>query len=51
MYKNIRSLHPIHWIALLLISSSTVCAQEICTNGVDDDGDNLIDLNDSDDCI
>ena len=25
-------------------------AQEICDNGIDDDGDNLVDLNDSEDC-
>lgn len=41
--------------AILLVSAlvlfSGVCfAQELCTNGIDDDGDGLIDLNDSLDC-
>lgn len=40
-----------HWILFLLgifLTTATI-AQEICTNGIDDDGDGLIDLND-DDC-
>jgi gliding motility-associated-like protein len=34
----------------MLVCIGTTCAQEICTNGVDDDNDGLIDLNDSEDC-
>ena len=37
-------------IFLMLVCIGTMCAQEICTNGVDDDNDGLIDLNDSEDC-
>ena len=37
------------WTYLLLAVSLSVSAQEICNNGIDDDGDTLIDLND-DDC-
>ena len=34
-----------------LIVITNLCAQEICDNGLDDDNDGLIDLNDSDcDC-
>lgn len=33
---------------LLLIFSAAVYGQEVCTNGVDDDGDGLTDLNDPD---
>ncbi|MFT3883869.1 MAG: gliding motility-associated C-terminal domain-containing protein [Flavobacteriales bacterium] len=40
----IRSTH----VLLLLLWGSTVLAQEICNNGIDDDGDGLIDLNDPD---
>jgi gliding motility-associated-like protein len=35
----------------MLVSISTLSAQEICNNGVDDDNDSLIDLNDSEDCV
>jgi len=34
-----------------VLLSQTLVAQEICDNGVDDDGDGLIDLNDGDDCF
>jgi gliding motility-associated-like protein len=34
----------------MLLIAHGVCAQEICNNGVDDDGDALIDLNDTADC-
>ena len=37
-------------LLLLLLFSSICTAQEICNNGIDDDGDGKIDLNDSD-CI
>lgn len=42
----IRSAHAI--ISFILIGS--VSAQEICNNGVDDDSDGLVDLNDVEDC-
>jgi gliding motility-associated-like protein len=35
----------------MLVCFGTMCAQEICTNGLDDDNDGLIDLNDSEDCV
>lgn len=36
---------------LLLFSVSLIQAQEICNNGIDDDADGLIDLNDAADCV
>ncbi len=42
-----------HRIALLLLLGSfslVLPAQEICTNGIDDDADGLVDLNDTTDC-
>jgi len=35
---------------ILILISSFVFSQEICDNGIDDDGDGLIDLNDTVDC-
>lgn len=35
---------------LFIISTAIAFSQEICDNGIDDDGDGLIDLNDVDDC-
>ncbi|MEO8588240.1 MAG: hypothetical protein ABI432_02640, partial [Flavobacteriales bacterium] len=35
---------------LLALSAPALLAQEACFNGIDDDGDGLIDLNDSTDC-
>ncbi|MGB3800184.1 MAG: hypothetical protein WA952_10250, partial [Lewinella sp.] len=35
---------------LLLLGSLILVAQEDCSNGIDDDGDGLIDLNDTTDC-
>lgn len=35
---------------LVLLAVGSVCGQEICTNGLDDDNDGLIDLNDVVDC-
>lgn len=35
---------------LLLLISSMLMSQEICNNGIDDDSDGFIDLNDIDDC-
>ena len=37
-------------LLFFLLFSSICIAQEICNNGIDDDGDGKIDLNDSD-CI
>ncbi len=34
----------------LLFLGTFLAAQEICDNGIDDDGDNLVDLNDTEDC-
>ena len=50
--------HPVYrcrWISLLFAFvlcsvSSALFAQEICDNGIDDDADGLVDLNDSTDC-
>ena len=36
---------------LLILSAGTSFSQEICDNGIDDDGDGLIDLNDSVECV
>ncbi|MFN8775230.1 MAG: hypothetical protein ACK5XV_00535, partial [Flavobacteriales bacterium] len=38
-------------VALLVFFCGMINAQEICDNGVDDDGDALIDLNDTADCL
>jgi gliding motility-associated-like protein len=35
----------------LLVFGASVNAQEVCDNGVDDDGDGLVDLNDDGECI
>ncbi len=43
-------LKRISFLVLLLGLSFTAFSQEICDNGIDDDNDGLIDLNDSDDC-
>ena len=44
---------PLKWllIVILIIPSSLIIAQEICDNGIDDDGDGLIDINDEQDCL
>jgi len=41
------------WLYLVMIMLFTVVvsAQEICDNGIDDDGDGLIDINDQEDCF
>ena len=44
---------PLHFLipfVFLIFICGSVSAQEICTNGIDDDNDGLIDLNDSLDC-
>ena len=38
-------------LIVLLLCSVFATAQEICTNGIDDDADGLIDLNDTTDCV
>ena len=38
------------YLLIILMLSFNVSAQEICTNGLDDDNDGLIDLNDYSDC-
>ena len=38
----------VFYILFLLLSNSIIFSQEICDNGIDDDGDGQIDLNDSD---
>ncbi len=35
----------------IIIISLSVFSQEICDNGIDDDGDNLVDMNDTADCF
>ncbi|WP_116106438.1 gliding motility-associated C-terminal domain-containing protein [Lewinella sp. IMCC34191] len=42
--------HRLLLVTLLLSSSIVLSAQEDCSNGIDDDGDGLIDLNDTTDC-
>jgi gliding motility-associated-like protein len=42
--------HKKFLVAVFLIISITGFSQEICNNGIDDDGDGLIDLNDITDC-
>ncbi len=37
---------PILWLSFLLVCSGIANAQEICDNGVDDNGNGLVDLND-----
>ena len=51
MQNNKTLNRSIACIFLLLVGIGTITAQEICTNGVDDDNDGLIDLNDSEDCV
>ena len=38
-------------VVLAIMMSGHLLAQENCTNGIDDDGDGLIDLNDTEDCF
>lgn len=37
-------------VSIFLFMSSALSAQEICDNGIDDDNDGLVDLNDTTDC-
>lgn len=51
---KLKAMHKVLFIVLFLSSSlltpSDVHAQEICNNGIDDDNDGLVDLNDVNDC-
>ena len=38
------------YLLIFLLFSSYISAQEICNNGLDDDNDGLVDLNDNIDC-
>ena len=44
-------LKHISLICLLIIGANSLQAQEICDNGIDDDGDGFVDLNDEEDCF
>jgi len=48
--KTILSIKPL-LILMVLIFSPLAFGQEICDNGIDDDGDGLIDLNDTTECF
>jgi hypothetical protein len=43
-------MHRSSFLPLFLLITSALSAQEICDNGIDDDADGLIDLNDTTDC-
>ncbi len=43
-------MKKVNLLFFLLLFSFQIHAQEICTNGIDDDNDGLIDLNDTTDC-
>lgn len=49
LYRHLGSRLLFTFISLLVFTFS-IHAQEICDNGIDDDGDGLIDLNDTIDC-
>ena len=49
MKTNLHSSSRWLFLVILLLHSIVVSAQEICDNGIDDDGDGLIDLNDDED--
>ena len=44
-------MRRIHLPFILLVCPFALSAQEICNNGIDDDDDGLIDLNDTTDCV
>ena len=50
IFAKIFFLMKVFYILFLLLSNSIIFSQEICDNGIDDDGDGQIDLNDSD-CV
>lgn len=43
-------MRKIYFLLFALLAFTAVQSQEICNNGIDDDGDGLIDLNDSVEC-
>jgi gliding motility-associated-like protein len=44
-------MRKIYLLLFMLLSFSALQSQEICNNGIDDDADGLVDLNDSTDCV
>jgi len=50
MNVRIHSLIRVFAIVCLILCNIPAIAQEVCNNGIDDDGDNLIDLNDITEC-
>ena len=50
MQNNKISKLSIACIFFMLVCIGSISAQEICNNGVDDDNDGLVDLNDSENC-
>ncbi|MBS1583782.1 MAG: PKD domain-containing protein [Bacteroidetes bacterium] len=45
-----KNRYPLAFLFCSLLAASGLHAQEICDNGIDDDGDGLVDLNDVVDC-
>jgi gliding motility-associated-like protein len=43
--------HIILFLAMSMLTNIIIAQIEICNNGIDDDGDGLIDLNDTEDCF
>ena len=43
-----KNLYQSLFVCLFVFASGTLCAQEICDNGIDDDNDGLIDCVDPD---
>ena len=41
----------VFWSIIILLLSLSISGQEICNNGIDDDNDGLVDLNDTEDCV
>src|ERR1041385_4168044 len=48
--KNFSTMRKFYFLLFALLAFTAVQSQEICNNGIDDDGDGLIDLNDTVDC-
>lgn len=48
-FRSARSIRP-WWTLLCLLSVQVLVAQEICDNGIDDDANGLVDLNDAAAC-
>jgi gliding motility-associated-like protein len=51
IFKSTFSMRKMYFFLFALLASSMLYSQEICNNGIDDDGDGLIDLNDVTDCV